>query len=101
MATRTTTALVPDFDQTIGIHALTVGAVGGATYVVTDSAGTVLGIHAVGPHASELAGEAALAVEMAATLDDLALTVHPHPTMAESLAEAALVGLGRPLHIRG
>ena len=72
----------------------------GATFVVADRHGTVVGVHAVGPHVSELAGEAALAVEMAATLDDMSLTIHPHPTMSESIAEAAWLGRGMPLHIR-
>jgi dihydrolipoamide dehydrogenase len=42
----------------------------------------------------------ALALEMGATAEDLALTVHAHPTFAESLMEAAEVSLGRPVHIR-
>jgi dihydrolipoamide dehydrogenase len=51
-----------------------------------------------GPSVSELAGEAALAVEMGASLEDLALTIHPHPTMSEALAESAWAGLGRGFH---
>ena len=47
---------------------------------------------------AELAGEAALAVEMAATLEDLALTIHPHPTMSETLMEGAELFLGRSDH---
>jgi len=61
----------------------------------------VLGIHMVGAGVSELAGEAALALEMAATVDDLALTIHPHPTLAEELSElasAAVANLGEPAH---
>ncbi len=72
----------------------------GSTYVVADESGTILGIHATGPHVSELAGEAALAIELAATVEDLSLTIHPHPTMSESLAEAAWLARGHPLHIR-
>jgi dihydrolipoamide dehydrogenase len=59
----------------------------------------VLGIHAVGPHVSELAGEASLALELGATLQDLALTVHPHPTLSEALPEAAWLALHAPLHV--
>lgn len=66
-------------------------------YVRAD--GTLLGAQLVGPHASDLVAEAALAVEMGANLEDLAETIHPHPTMSESFAEAALVGLGTPVHI--
>ncbi|HVP73240.1 MAG TPA: NAD(P)/FAD-dependent oxidoreductase [Phycisphaerales bacterium] len=49
----------------------------------------VLGVGIVGPHACELIGEAALAIEMGATLTDLAATIHPHPTMSEMIADAA------------
>jgi dihydrolipoamide dehydrogenase len=62
--------------------------------------GTVLGVHMVGAGVAELAAEAALAVEMGATLEDVALTIAPHPTLSEALAEAALGALGRPLHVR-
>ncbi|HLP79487.1 MAG TPA: dihydrolipoyl dehydrogenase [Acidobacteriota bacterium] len=59
----------------------------------------VLGVHAVGPKVSELAGEAALAIEMGATADDLALTIHPHPTVSEGMVEAAEAVLGAAIHI--
>ena len=62
--------------------------------------GTVLGVHMVGAGVAELAAEAALAVEMSATVEDLALTIAPHPTLSETLAEAAMGALGRPLHVR-
>ena len=88
------------FPHAASARARTLGATPGATYVVSDAAGTIVGMHAVGPHASELAGEAALAIEMATTVEELAWTVHAHPTMGESFAEAALIGLGRPLHVR-
>ena len=59
----------------------------------------VLGVHIVGPEASTLISEAALAVEMAAFLDDLALTIHPHPTLGEALMEAAAHANGAAIHI--
>jgi len=62
--------------------------------------GMVLGVHMVGAGVAELAAEAALAVEMGATVEDLALTIAPHPTLSEALAEAAMGALGRPLHVR-
>jgi dihydrolipoamide dehydrogenase len=49
----------------------------------------VLGVGIIGPHACEMIGEAALAIEMGATLTDLADTVHPHPTMSEMISDAA------------
>ena len=59
----------------------------------------VVGIHIVGPSASDLISEAALALEMVATADDLALTVHPHPTLGEALMEASAASLGHAIHI--
>lgn len=59
----------------------------------------VLGIQAVGAGVSELAAAFALAVEMGATLTDVAQTVHAHPTLGEALQETALRGVGRALHI--
>lgn len=61
--------------------------------------GLVLGVQAVGAGVSELAGEFALAIEMAATLTDLAATIHAHPTLGETVQEAALKGQGRALHL--
>lgn len=89
------------FPHSASARAATFGGGGrGLTVLVADEAGTVVGVHAVGPHVSELAGEACLAIEMAATIEDLSLVIHPHPTMSETLPEAAFVGLGRPLHFR-
>ena len=59
----------------------------------------VLGIQAVGPHLSELAGEFALAIEMGAVLEDIAGTIHVHPTLGEAFHEAALKGLGHAIHV--
>jgi len=59
----------------------------------------VLGVQIVGPEASELIAEAALAVEMGALADDLELTIHPHPTLSESLMEAAANLMGAAIHI--
>ena len=62
------------------------------------SGGALLGGAVVGEHASDLIGEIVLAIEMGATLEDVAETVHPHPTFSEAWGEAALAGLGLPLH---
>ena len=59
----------------------------------------VLGVHIVGPEASNLISEAALAVEMGARLEDIALTIHPHPTLGETMMEAAEAALGHAIHI--
>jgi len=60
--------------------------------------GQVLGVHAIGPHVSELILEGAMAVTLEATLEELAATIHPHPTVSEALAEAALAAEGRTIH---
>ena len=59
----------------------------------------LLGCHIVGPHAGELISEAVLALEMGATLEDIALIQHPHPTLAEGIMEAAEHAHGRAIHI--
>lgn len=59
----------------------------------------VLGVHIVGPEASNLISEAALAIEMGARIEDLALTIHPHPTLGETMMEAAEAALGHAIHI--
>ena len=60
----------------------------------------ILGIHAVGAHVAELSGEFALALEMGARLEDIAGTIHVHPTLSEGFAESAMAALGQPLHIK-
>lgn len=59
----------------------------------------VLGVHIIGPSASDLIAEGALAISLEATLDELADTIHAHPTLGEIGMEAALTGLGLPVHI--
>ena len=59
----------------------------------------ILGVHVIGPQASELIAEAVLAMEYSASTEDLALTVHAHPTLSEALHEAALAVDKRALHI--
>jgi len=59
----------------------------------------VLGVAAVGAHASELSAEFATALEMGAVLEDIAGTIHVHPTLSEAFHEAALKALGHAIHI--
>jgi dihydrolipoamide dehydrogenase len=59
----------------------------------------LVGAGVVGPEASELIAELTLALEVGASLEDLALTVHSHPTLAEAVHEAAEQGLGQSVHI--
>jgi dihydrolipoamide dehydrogenase len=77
-------------------RAATLGARDGFTRVVVDrTTDRVLGVHIVGPHASELIAEGTLAVEMVASPDDLAGTIHPHPTLSEGLHDAVQRMLAR------
>ena len=59
----------------------------------------VLGVHIVGAEAGELISEAALGIEMGAVLEDVAATIHPHPTLPEALMEAAEAAQGKAIHI--
>lgn len=61
----------------------------------------VLGVHIVGPAATDLISEGALALEMGSFLPDLALTIHPHPTLGEAVMEAAKAALGESPHVVG
>jgi dihydrolipoamide dehydrogenase len=81
-------------------RAVSIGETDGFVKVVTDTAsGRILGIHIVGPSASDLISEAALALEVVATAEDMALTIHPHPTLGEALMEASAASLGHAIHI--
>ncbi len=60
----------------------------------------LLGVHVIGPHASELIAEGVLAMEFGATAEDLALTMFAHPTLSEAMHEAALSVHGRAIHVR-
>jgi dihydrolipoamide dehydrogenase len=59
----------------------------------------LLGVHIVGPEASNLISEAVLAIEMGARIEDLALSIHPHPTLGETIMECAEATLGHAIHI--
>ena len=61
----------------------------------------VLGIHIVGPAATDLISEGVLALEMGSLLPDLALSIHPHPTLGEAMMEAAKAALGESPHVIG
>lgn len=78
------------FPLTASGRAMTLGATEGFIKMVADAqTDLLLGVHIVAPHGSDLLGEASLALEMAATVTDIALTIHAHPTLSEGLMEAA------------
>jgi dihydrolipoamide dehydrogenase len=71
-------------------RAATMGARDGFAEVVHDRRdGAILGVHIAGPHASELIAEGVLAIEMGMTVEDLALVIHPHPTLSEQIPDLA------------
>jgi dihydrolipoamide dehydrogenase len=71
----------------------------GAVKIVADAEShVILGAQILGPHASELIGEAALAIHLGATCEQVADAVHAHPTFSEAIMEAAGAAIGRALH---
>ena len=81
-------------------RALTMGEHEGFVKLVADSKSKILlGAVIVGPDASDLISELVLAIEMGATVEDIALTVHPHPTLPEAIMETAEAALGRAIHV--
>ncbi|MGI9520816.1 MAG: dihydrolipoyl dehydrogenase [Hyphomicrobiaceae bacterium] len=81
-------------------RSLTMGRDDGFVRVIARSNdGVILGLQAVGAGVSELSATFALAIEMGAVVDDIAGTIHAHPTLSEGFHEACLRALGRALHI--
>jgi len=80
-------------------RAMTTGETEGFVRVVVDGdTKELLGVQIVGPEASDLIAEAALAIEMGAFADDVGLTIHAHPTLAEAFMEACKAALGEAIH---
>jgi len=80
-------------------RAKSLGETDGAVKIVAHAeTDRILGVHIVGPRASELIAEAVTAMTFAGSAEDLARTVHAHPTLAEAIKEAALAVDKRPIH---
>src|SRR5699024_5322482 len=80
-------------------RAVSMDATSGMTKLLTDAdSGRVLGVGMVGPQAESLIAEGVLAIEMAATAEDMALAIHPHPTLSETLGEGAELFMGQATH---
>jgi dihydrolipoamide dehydrogenase len=91
---------VASFPWAASGRAATLGRTEGLTKLVLDPAtDRVLGVGIVGVGAGELIAEGVLAVEMGANARDLALTIHPHPTLTETICEAAEVHFGHATHL--
>jgi dihydrolipoamide dehydrogenase len=75
------------------------GEYAGFAKVIADAgSGQLLGLHLVGPHATELIAEASLAAVLEATAEEIGATTHPHPTLAEAVGEAAMAVDGRSIN---
>jgi dihydrolipoamide dehydrogenase len=81
-------------------RATTLGRSDGVTRLIVDPAdhNRLLGVGMAGPGAGELIAEGTLAIEMGAVADDLAWTIHPHPTLSETVMEAAESAGGHAIH---
>lgn len=71
---------------------------GEAKMIVEKGSNKVLGVHLIGPHATDLIAEACLAIEKGLTAQEVAHTIHAHPTLAEIMGEVASKASGMPLH---
>ena len=81
-------------------RAMTLQETDGFVKIISDAdTDEVLGVHMVGPEVTELIAEAALAIEMGATVEDISRTIHAHPTLPESMMEAAEAVHGSAVHI--
>jgi dihydrolipoamide dehydrogenase len=81
-------------------RAISIGRTDGVTKLIVDPASErVLGVGICGPGAGELIAEGVLAIEMGATAQDMAMTIHPHPTLSETVMEAAEVFYGHATHV--
>jgi dihydrolipoamide dehydrogenase len=91
---------VGKFPFTANGKAVAQGETEGFVKVVVDKAtGEILGVHIVGPEATELIHEFAVGRTLEATLDEFVHTMHAHPTLSEAAFEATLAALGHPIHI--
>lgn len=90
--------LVGRFPMTASGRALSVNKTSGYVKVIADSEEKLLGVQIVGARASDMIAEATLALEMNAYLDDIANTIHAHPTFPEALADAAEAAKDESIH---
>ena len=92
--------LVGKFPFTASGKAVALGETDGFVKVVADKAtGEILGVHIVGPEATEIIHEFAVGRTLEATLEEIMHTIHAHPTLSEAALEATLAALGQAIHI--
>ena len=80
-------------------YAISIGKWEGMVKLVANESRELIGAHIIGPYASSILGEVTLAVKEKIKLEELADTIHAHPTLPEAIMEASFVGLNLPLHI--
>jgi len=91
---------VGTFPWTANGRALTAGETDGFVKVIRDKRySEIVGAHIVGPHATELIAEFVVGRHLESTVEEMDRAMHPHPTLSEAVAEAALAALGHALHI--
>jgi dihydrolipoamide dehydrogenase len=94
------TLAVGKFPFTASGKAVALGETEGFVKVIADKAtGELLGVHIVGPEATEIIHEFALGRTLEATLEEIVHTIHAHPTLSEAALEATLAALGQAIHI--
>ncbi len=89
---------VTKFPLTALGRAVALKATNGFVKIAADENNVVRGVEIVSDDAGDIIGEAVVAIEMGATLEDIADSIHPHPTYSEALQEAAEAALGRSIH---
>ena len=91
---------VGKFPFTASGKAVALGETDGFVKVVADKAtGEILGVHIIGPEATEIIHEFAVGRTLEATLEEIIHTIHAHPTLSEAALEATLAALGQAIHI--
>ncbi len=91
--------IVGKFPLVANGKSLIMGSEGMVKIIADKKYGEILGVHIIGPRATDIIAECALAIGMEATLDELIGTIHAHPTVSEAVREAALAAEKRALHI--
>src|SRR5207248_6334896 len=99
-ARRGTAVAVGNFPFMANGRARCLGETDGSVKMIADRASDrLLGVHILGPRASDLIAEAAVAIEFGASAEDVARSVHAHPTLPEAVKEAALAVAKRAIHV--
>jgi dihydrolipoamide dehydrogenase len=88
---------VTKFPLTASGRAIALDTTNGFVKIAYDESNVIRGVEIVSDDANDIIGEAVVAIEMGATLEDIADSIHPHPTYSEALQEAAEAALGRPM----